>query len=177
MIIGSYSLPLVKGQTTNSTVTAFTAAMGIPTITQPAPTATRTIIGETGGCIKRDQVTLKVLPYGGDTNNDVVNYKVQGWNRVQTQTGLPSVLWISRVICEVQGTLSSALLGVAGMAMVATEFFCDTITLTTGFAILHNGTADIDVAWFEVDTSSYEIIEVLYDLGAGGDQANVFYTW
>lgn len=172
--IGSIVSHLIKGQSTNSTTTAFAVAESRPTSTEPAASATRTVITTKGSPIK-EGVTLKVTPFGGDANNDVINVKVQGWNSAPA-TGY-TTLYESHEVCEVSCTLSSALPGIAGTVVVATEFHCDTLSLTKGTAVLHQGTADIDVAWFECDVSSYEYVEVLYSKGAGGDQMNCLYKF
>jgi hypothetical protein len=170
MLISTLLTQLQKGQATNSTDTAFSVSNTKATVTKPAPAATRTIISASGGV--KDGNTLRVWPIGGGDNNDVVNVKVYGWNRVLNTRNPADELWVSGIICEVQGTLSSSLPGVAGQAVLATEFFCDTLTLTTGISVLHNGTADIDQAWFECDWSGFELAEIRGDLGAGGDAMN-----
>ena len=170
--IASTCQRLKKAQSTNSTATSFTAL--IPTATKPAASATRAVFDRGDAVISDPEIvqnTIIVLPYGGNTNNDVVNYKVSGWNRTYEEaTG--AVQWISTLVCEVQGTLSSSLLGTAGGTVAAAEFFCDTLTLTTGIAVLVQGTADVDIARFEANVAGYELVEITYDLGAGGDLAN-----
>lgn len=174
-IIGSLVSPHQQGYATSTTVASFTAAMSISTVTKPALSTTRIIIDSSGSRAK-ESVTLKVMPYGGDANDNAINIKVQGWSKVQSQTGLPSIQYVSRFVAEVGATLSSSLLGIAGMPMVATEFCADSLSWTAGVAILHIGTANIDAAWFEVDVSSYEIVEILCNKGTGA-RANCFYGW
>ncbi len=171
-IIGSLISRLVKGQSTNSTTSSFAVADSRPTATEPASSATRTVIPAKGTPYK-EGATLKVTPYGGDTNNDVVNIKVIGWNSVPGTVPL----YVPHEVCEIAATLSSALPGIATTPVVATEFFSDLVALTNGFAVLHNGAGDIDVAWFECDVSSYEYVEILYSMGAGGNQANALYRF
>lgn len=156
-----------KAQTTNSTATSFSALL--PTVTKPERSATRGVF-DLGDQAERSQNTLLVMPYGGNDNNDIMNVKVVGWDFLK-DSGARG-LWVPSVICEVQGTMSSTLVGVASEDVVATELFCDTLTLTTGVAVLRTGTADIDPAWFEVDVYGYRMVELTYDLGTGGDTQN-----
>lgn len=174
-LIGSLVSRLVKGQSTNSTAAAFSVNDTKSTTTEPAASATRTVITTKGSPIK-EGVTLKVTPYGGDTNNDKIEIKVIGWNSSPV-TGATATQYVSHTVCEVEATLTSALPGIAAGPVVATEFFSDGLSLTKGFAVLHTGTDDIDTAWFECDVSSYEYVEILYAKGAGGDQINCLYRF
>lgn len=168
MFFASCVPDLNKAQATNSTATSFSAL--IPTLDRPAASATRSVfdLGKRG---TRDRNSLVVYPYGGDANNDIVITKVSGWN--QTPLGM----WVSSMICEVSATLSSTLVGLASREVVATEFFADTLSLTAGVAELYQGTADLDIAYFICSTAGFEIIEITYDLGTGGDRQNALYRF
>jgi hypothetical protein len=174
MLIETLVTPWKKGQSTNSTATAFSAL--VPTTTKPAKSATRTVIDFTEQSV-RDAGTLCVAPYGGNDNNDTFSVKVTGWKRgVPRQSAtLTKDLWVSFLIAELACTISSSLPGVAGQDVVATEFFCDTISLTTGIATVIQGTADVDTAWFQVDAGGWELIEITGDLTTGGDTQNWLY--
>ena len=161
---------LRKGQSTNSTSNAW--GTNLPTITQPAASATRSVV-----CSRTElgssRTTLEVTPYGGNTNNDIINLKVLGWNRTPgTTSPYVAPLWVPHLICEVQATLSSTLVGVAGRDVIATEFFADTLTLTYGVAVLYQGAGDVDIARFECGISGFEIVEIDYKTGTGGDTMN-----
>lgn len=166
-VVSRYKLAMA----TNSTATSFSAL--IPTITKPAASATRAVfdMGKEG---LRDLNTLVVMPFGGNTNNDIINVKVLKWIRVPRTTpvmGAPD-MYVAEVVCEVQATLSSSLPGLADEEVVVAEFLADTLTLTKGVAVLFNGTADIDPAYFKCDISGAEIVELVFDLGTGGDTQN-----
>lgn len=152
---------LKRAQTTNSTDTSYTARRS--TVTRPAASATRSVFDVGQG---PSRTTAEIWPVGGNDNNDVVNYKVVGWNK--TISGL----YVKTPICEIQATLSSTLVGVASQDVIATEFFADTITLTSGAATIRTGVVDEDEASILVDISGFELWEILYKLGAGGDVAN-----
>lgn len=173
MLIDTITTGLRKGQSTNSTATSFAVADSRPTTTKPAASATRTILDFSDLGLK-DRNTLCVIPYGGDANNDQFAVKVYGWNVFvpKAQTGIE--LWIPRFICGVDCTISSSLPGIAGSEVVATEFFCDTIAASTaaGISVIRQGTADVDVAWFECDISPFQLVELRYDMLTGGDRAN-----
>lgn len=175
VVIGSLISPLTRGQTTSATASSFAVADSRPTTTEPVASATRTVI-KTRGIAGKEGVTLKVMPIGGDSDNGTVSLKVQGWNSVKGVTGATTIEYVARAICVVGATLSAALLGIATMPVVATEFFADDVTLTSGLAVLHKGTADVDAAWFECDVSSYEYVEIIAIKGTA-DRANSVYNF
>ena len=150
---------------TNSTSGSFSAL--VAEAAPPAMSSTRSVFSTQPNKGRQRWNTLVVLPYGGNTDNDIMNIKVAGWN--QTASGR---LWVPEVKCELACTMSSSLPGLAGNDIVATEFFCDTLTLTTGVAVLYTGTADVDIAYFKVGISGFELVEILFDLGTGGDVMN-----
>lgn len=179
VLIECRTIEWIKGQSTNSTASSFSALAD--TVTRPTGSATRTIIDlsqSAGMAGVRARNTLAVVPYGGNDNNDIINVKVSVWNRFKERvTNGVADLWTARLVCEVQCTLSSSLVGVAGQHVVATELYADTLTLTTGIAVLHNGTADVDKAWFECDVAGNDLVEITGDLGTGGDTMNWYYGW
>jgi hypothetical protein len=164
----------VRGQETNATITSYTVQ--VPTKTRPAASATRTVIDFDVDFTKVSN-TLRVWPYGGNDNNDLVHVKVVGCNRVRPQSDMRVDMYFPSFICEVQGTLSSALLGLAGEAVVATNFFCDIISITNGTALAFQNTADVDLAWFQCDASGFELVELIPRRGTGGDSANCLWAW
>lgn len=175
MIISTLTTPLTKGQSTNSTASSFAAI--VATLTTPVPSATRTII-DFPQHVPKDRNTLRVWPIGGNDDNDIINVKVTGWSFEQNTQNPAKILWVPGTICEVQATLSSTLVGLAGHSPSATEFFADTLTLTTGYAVLFQGTANVDTAWFECDISGFSRVEITGKLGAGtGDTMNWLYSF
>lgn len=156
-----------KALAASSTNASFAAL--IPTVTKPATSTSRIVFDRTDQGTLR-QNTIIVLPYGGDDDNDQVKLKVSGWNL--SQNGATRGLWVPTLICEVLATLSSTLPGIANEDVVATEFFADTITLTTGIAIVVSGTSNVDVCGFVADVSGYQMVEVAVAKGTGGDHIN-----
>lgn len=175
MTIDVLAMEYLRGLVTSSTDTSFTAAEQNPTGTKPAASTTRAVFDRGPGRNERNSLVL--LPFGGDADNDQFSLKVVGWNRVgpKAQNGLD--LWVSVLLAEIAVTLSSAIPGVAGRQVVATELFADTLSLTSGLAVLYQGTADIDLARAEVPVDGYEIVEVFFDLTTGGDRANFLYAF
>jgi hypothetical protein len=159
--IGAPVGSLGKAQATNSTDAAYAARL--PTATKPARSDTRAVIPRGPGVT---DATLEVVPYGTDSDNDVINVIVLGWSR--TTNGL----WVPRTVCEVQATLSGTLVGVAGQDVAATEFFADTLSLTSGTALLRQGTGNQDIASFLCDVSGFELVELIFKLGAGAASQN-----
>jgi hypothetical protein len=162
--IGAPVGSLRKAQLTNSTDASYPARL--PTATKPAASNTRAVIPRGPGVI---EATLEVVPYGTTTDNQTTNVLVLGWSH--TDNGL----WVPRTICEVSGILSATLKGVAGQDVLDTEFFCDTLGLTNGIAVLRPQTgapavANQDVASFLCDVGGVELIELLFKLGTAASQ-------
>ena len=166
--IGGYVDDWKQAQTTNSTATSFSALLA--TLTKPSASATRSIIERKKGATELN--TLRVMPFGGSSDNETVITKVTGWNFVKGDG--TRGMWVPQFVCEVLATLSSTLVGLANEAVIATEFFADTLSLTAGIAVLTQGTGDLDAAYFDVDISSYELVEITYDLGSA-DTQNALY--
>ena len=164
-----------NGQSTNATDTAFAAL--VATTTRPAASATRTVI-DFPAVTRRDSGTLCVAPYGTDTNDQTFSVKVTGWKRCTVrQSDTPHLdLWVSFLLCQVACTLSDSLPGVADQIVSDSEYFCDTISLTSGIATITQGTANVDTAWFAVEAGGWEIIEITGDL-TGAAAMNWLYWW
>ena len=165
---------LKRVQATNSTASSFSAL--IPTITKPSASSTRAVfdLGKKG---TRNQNTVVIYPIGGNDNNDVMNVKVTGWTFAPATSASGRGMWISTLLAEVACTLSSTLVGLANEIVSATEFFADTLVLSKGVATLWQGTADLDIARFDVDCSGFEIVEVTFDINSGADTMNALYRF
>jgi hypothetical protein len=164
-----------RGQTTNAVTTSFSALLD--TLTKPAASATRTVIDCAGGSSNRkERSVLRLVPFGGDTNDQTFSLKVVGWNRVLPAIVGETFQWHPSAVCEVSATLSSTLLGLAGAPVVATEFYADALSVVTGDVVLHTGTVNVDPAWLECDVSIFELVEVVYDL-TGAVGANALYSF
>ena len=159
---------LKKALATNSTASSYTAL--IPTITRPVASSTRAVYDLGEGKGTRDQNVITVYPVGRNDNNETVSVKVTGWNFVRP-TGTGRGLYVSSLVCQVAGTISTTLLGIANEDIIATEFFCDILSLTKGVATLYQGTSDLDIAYFKAPVQGFELVEVTCTIGTG-DQAN-----
>lgn len=146
-----------------ATATSFTKTAVLPTSTEPVAAAGRFVfkrLDMTGS----DNTNIRVTPFGRNANNLTLSVKVNGWNRIGQSFG-SKYEWQSNIICQVQGTLSDALIGIAGFPVVASDLFCDTLALTYGIAVLYQGLADVDTAWFEFDAGGYEYVDILFARG------------
>lgn len=170
----SFAYPWQRALSTGSTATSFAALLAVQTKPETIHS------GTTGRYVKdfksqgvRNQNTLHIKPFGGNDNNDTFNIRVTGYNFAKNSDPQdPNGLWIPDHIATLNCTLSSTLPGVANELVVATEFFADTLTLTSGIAILKQGTADVDTASFLVDISGYELVSITFDIDSGADVMN-----
>lgn len=168
-------MELQRGLAVSSTIANFTAAAQNPIGTKPTASATRAVFDRGRG--RQERNSLVLYPFGNNDNNDQIKLKVMGWSRVIPEPQNNFQEWIGVMVAELLCTLSNAIPGVALRPVVATDLFADTISLTSGLAVLFQGTADIDLAWAMVPVDGYEIVEVLPVLGANGDGANFLYAF
>lgn len=169
-------LETVKGQyaralAANSVDTSFPSR--IPTITQPT-----NAIGDVSGMLQQNGVLL--LPFAVAADTDTFSMRLIGWRSIgpaQIGTNAATRLWIPTVLGEFACTCSTPV-GVANAPVVATERFCDTITLvgTTGNAnISHEivSPANDTIAYILADLKGCQLFEVTFDSTSAGTAAGM----
>lgn len=105
----------------------------LPTTTTPTTTDTATGLSvirlsdqmTSGGTVQNGVV---FMPYGLGNDNDAFKMRVYGWRYIDR--GTATRLWIPMLLCDVTCTIDSTLVGIASAAIIETEFFADTITIT-----------------------------------------------
>lgn len=169
-----------KARSVNSTSTAFPATA--PTRTEPT--------GDAGTAAGRCVIDLAargdgyvpcdvmILPYGLGSANDVFSLRLLGWRKIGT--GL-TALWVPVTLAELACTLG-AMTGVAASEVLATELFCDTITIvseptttadvTRVGSVLVSSPANDTVAWAKVPLLGVQKIEFLWDQTTNTPAAN-----
>lgn len=135
---------------TESTDTSLTDK--VATITKPVNDGV-VAVGSDG----RD--TLELLPLATAGENDTFAIRVIGWRQVLG-------LWAPTPLCTAN-CIACAKVGVAGQAVVATQRFCDSITVTSGIGVTPSVAADT-IAELFVTISGYDRVEVLFDTTAAG---------
>lgn len=121
---------------------------------------------------------LVFKPFGVGANNTTFSMRAIGWTRVQAAGGsLDTLVWDPTDLFEVQVTLSSVLLGLAGKVLTATDFFADTITLTGTTAIANvtvtiNSPANDRPAYIVCDGLGFEKVETIYTTGGSATSCN-----
>lgn len=120
--------PLVRACAVNADSSAFTAKTA-GTTARPSGNLVfdlSPILGANGGFRAR----CRLFPIAGSpaASNDTFALRVWGWNRVN-DPALPA-LYVPSILLEIACTVG-AMTGVAGSAVLDTELFVDTITLTT----------------------------------------------
>jgi hypothetical protein len=140
--------------TSDTTVTANTTHQAIP-------------IGTGGGGL--GQNTAILIPYGLGSDNDAFSMRVYGWRQVGS-------LWLPVLLAEWSGcTLAANLPGVATTPVIATEFFCDSITRVTGTEGVSVETivpgADL-IAHATVAIKGFQKLELVFDTTTGTPTCN-----
>lgn len=122
--------------------------------------------------------------YGVGANNTTFSCRILGWSPLVTdRLGVVSPdtnLWIPVVLVEVACTLSSTPIGLAGKAIVATELFVDTMTITSNTA---NAGVDVDVvspandtiARLMLDVQGHMAVEFQFTTGGSATSCNGLY--
>lgn len=190
MLIGTLSSPFRKARSVNQTSATF--VQPLPTGTEPrgdAGTATGDSIFQLGpdacytenGVLRtlpsaagQSQNGVIIVPYGVATDNQTFSFRVIGWRVIGTN---PSTwLWIPVVLGEFLCTADSTLVGVAGKEVVATELFCDTITLVTGNANISNdinSPADGEsIAHVVLDLKGFTKLQLSFETGSSATSCN-----
>lgn len=155
-----------KARTANDTASSF--ASKVATVTKPSGTGVITI--EQIGRFTRNNVVL--LPYGAGADNNTMSVRVLNWREI-------SGLWIPTIVCEVACTLSTSV-GVSAQAVLDTERFADTLTLTYG-----NAGVDCQVfspanntpAHVVVDAKGASVLEVIFTTGGSATSCNALVTY
>lgn len=121
---------------------------------------------------------MMVKPFGAGSNNNTASMRAIGWSRAVAQNnGLDTLVWDPTDLFEVQYTLSSTLVGLAGKILVATDLFADTITLTGTTAIANvnvtiNSPANDRPAYLLFDALGFELVEFVFTTGGSATSGN-----
>lgn len=168
---------LKKARSVNQTSTSFVSK--VPKAAEPvadAATATgeATIDMRNGGSLVQNGVLI--LPYAIGSNNNTFSMRVIGWRRFGDNP--ETYIWLPVTLLEVLCTVDSGLVGLANKTIIATEMFCDTITIvgTTGNP---NVSCEIvspadaaSIAHIVVDAKGFEKIELSFSTGSVATSAN-----
>lgn len=166
MLLDTAIVDFAKACTVNSTDSSFPAR--VATITEPTGSG---VIELTRGPTDQSFNNLLVVPYALGSDNDTFNVLALGWRQV-------SGLWLPVTLAQVACTCCT-LVGVAAQAVLNTEHFVDTITLTYGNAgvsveVVTN--ANNLIAHFMVDCKGFEKVELIFDLGTTPTSMNALYA-
>lgn len=154
--------PLVRHRTVNATDTSFPSK--VPTATKPSGTgasASAASVAETKGASN-----LRVVPFGAGSDTNTFSLRVIGWKFVGTPGS--DELWVPTVLAEYSCALTTAV-GVAAKAVLDTERFCDTLTLTANMGNDGVDTTKFSpggdlVAHFLVDLKGSDLFELTFDM-------------
>lgn len=150
----------------NATASSF--ASRVPTATQPVTVAvTSVVLAEPWSYL------LNIMPFGVGTDGTTFSIRFIGWRQINDPTLAVPRLWIPQPICELSCTLSTPQLGVATSPVVATEFFCDAISVVNGIAVVPTTAADT-AARAIIDITGYQLIEATFDM-TGATSGNFLY--
>lgn len=192
--IATLCMALQKLRKTNTTDTSFPSR--VPTAT--APTGVGDDVAQTvsavfdvgfdanmpNGAIRSEKNLIKIIPFGAGSDTNTFAMRVIGWQlaykRDVAHNDELEALWIPHTLGEFSCALSTPT-GVAGRTCVATDLFCDTITLvsTSGnddVDISITSPADNTIAHVKIDVAGCQKVEIVFDL-TGASSANALVSW
>lgn len=140
-----------------------------------------------GGGVGGDscQNGLLVVPYGVGADDGTFSLRVQAWRPVLSrqptadQVIEASQQWVAVTLCEVACTLSDQQTGTAGGLILATSYFCKTLSVTygnTNVSVEIISTADGLAASFLVDLKGAKLVEVTGGTGGSATSFNALYS-
>lgn len=144
----------VKARTTNETSAVFASKIATATAPSGEGVIPLRVVGE----FTRGSIML--IPYGEGADNSTLSARVIGWRQV-------AALWVPVILSEIAVTLSTAV-GVSGQAVLDTERFGDTVSLSLGNAGVDNqifSPANNTPAHVVIDAKGATAIEVIFARG------------
>lgn len=158
------AMPLRKAFATSATDTSF--ASRIPTITEPSGDGIHELVNGASKSGDKDkgraadvEAAILCMFYGAGADNATFDVRLIGWDTIYAK---PTTLWIPKILASFTCTLS-AMVGVAGAPLVATDRIVDTITLRTDNAVSQPVTKSLDSG--AVTTSSGWGVEIFSPAG------------
>lgn len=160
-----------RAASSNLTDSAFPSKIG--TLTEPSGAG---VINLAEGGKSDTLAWIMGIPIGTGADNATLQIRALGWSKLQDG----GTVWFPVPLGQFACTLCAAT-GVTGGDILATERFCDIITLDTGFGtanvtnvILAAGTGTELIGWFKFHTMGFQKIEFTTDLGTA-TAANVLW--
>ena len=124
------------------------------------------------------QNALKVVPFGIGSDTNTFSIWVIGWQRVIDPAGVLATLWIPTTLLIVQCAIDTTNPGIAGSVVSASNYFCDTITVTTGSTLSGEAAAENIISptdspgHFLVDLKGCQKVELAFTTGGSATSAN-----
>lgn len=181
LITGSHAFR--KFRTVNATDNGFpskliTATKPAPSIGSNAAQATSPAVIQFGDGGPYSQNSLLLKLFGAGANNNTFSMRLIMWTPIVDQDQNNDVtVYDPTDLFEVQATLSSTLVGLAGKVVAATDLFADTITITGTTAIANvnvtvNSPANDRPAYILVDGLGGKLIEAIFSTGGSATSCN-----
>lgn len=174
MLLDTMSMAFRKAKLANGDGTGFPSR--IPTTTEPegdANTSTGTSVHDLGG--KNGGATQNgalFVPYCLGADGDDFSMRVIGWRSIKSLTDAAlKTLWVPVILVEVACEAGTAA-GVAGSAVLNTEVFAESMTLTYGnddvsIDIVSPGASTNFIAHFVCDLKGFQKFECTFDRSTG----------
>ena len=178
-VIETVSSPWKKARPTSYTTNGYPTRVATNTepLTAATDPATSQVVHEVGTGGMYCQNGLVVIFFGAGANDSTFSCRVIGWRSIGWEARTTG-LWIPVPLAEFAVTLSQAV-GVAGMTLVATDRFADTIALTTGnddvSVDIVSGWTDV-IAHVQMDLKGFQKLEFAFTTGGSATSCNALFA-
>ena len=185
MKLETVGMRLRRARTVNATDNGYPSK--VPTATEPAESqgtnaaqATSAAVINTNNAIRSDgdtQNLVQIIPFGAGSDTNTFSFRAIAWYLLSEgaaqQNG--TEVWIPVPLAEFQCTMSTPV-GVAGKLVVATDRFCDTITLTGTTAnsteVLITSPANDTIGHVVLDMKGAAKLELIFTTGGSATSCN-----
>ncbi len=122
---------------------------------------------------------LVIKPYGAGADDATMSVRVIGWSYLIEDNVIGTAGWDPTVLVELACTLSTVV-GVAGLLVINTDRFADTLALTYG-----NDDVSVDIvspannvaAHAVVDLKGFQLVEFTFTTGASATSCNALFKF
>lgn len=157
MLLETLSTAWRKVRATNATDNGYPSRL--IRATEPSGTgnsaaqATASAVFENGPSSGQNLLMLKF--FGAGSNNATCGARVIGWNKVPGTADPTNEVWEPTVLAEIDLTLSSTPVGLAGKIIAETDLFADTLVIATGYS-----TAGCDLTSPTGDVAGHALVDL-----------------
>lgn len=121
---------------------------------------------------------LQIVPFGVGSNTNTFLLSIFGWDFIRNPSQQVNAQWTAWLLASFTCTLSSSITGIAGGAIPATSYYCDTISLNKGNANVSNEiispTGGVKAS-ITLDAKGARYVQLSFAMNASATSANALW--